>query len=88
MKYFNLDSYLVVHAGRPKKGEQKTNLRMINRTVKLPVKFWDDFEKKAAELGLSRHEALRVAALQFLYPETEKPEFYVEPATATATGNP
>jgi hypothetical protein len=83
MRYFNLDTYLVVHAGRPKKGEAKPNLRMINRTVKLPVQFWDDFEKKASALGLSRHEALRVAALQFLYPEEEKPEFYQTPATAT-----
>lgn len=80
MLLFHLNNYLHVHAGRPKKGTKNEDQQMINRTVKLPIAFWRKFEEKAASKGLTRHEALRIAALQFLYPESEFPDLYSEVA--------
>lgn len=64
------------HAGRPRKGEEATREKMSTRTVKLPDTHWKAFDDACKEQGLTEHEAIRIAVLQFVYPEDKNPEFY------------
>jgi hypothetical protein len=64
------------HAGRPKKGAEATREKMSTRTVKLPDTHWAAFDETCKALGLTEHEAIRIAVLQLVYPENKNPEFY------------
>jgi hypothetical protein len=72
----NLQKLIKSKQGRPKKGETLIEV-MSTRTIKLPVVHWEEFDKMCIEKNLSEHEALRIAILQFLYPETSNPDFYI-----------
>ena len=66
------------HAGRPKKGDETIREKMSTRTVKLPDTHWEAFDSFCKSSGLTEHEAIRIAVLQFVYPENLNPNLYEE----------
>lgn len=71
-----LSKLISSHAGRPRKGEEAAREKMSTRTVKLPDIHWGKFDEFCKSQGLTEHEAIRIAVLQFVYQPDKNPEMY------------
>lgn len=71
-----LSKLITAQVGRPRKSELAVRETMSYRNIKLPDTCWEAFDNLCKELGLSEHEAMRIAVLQFTYPQDKYPELY------------